>query len=1018
MNLAEFSIRNRLIVWIVIVASLATGWLAYQNMPRFEDPEFTIRTAQIFTQYPGASPIEVAEEVSDELETAIQQMQEVDEIRSTSSDGLSLLSVDIKFEYSPTKSDLDLVWTKLRNRMADAASNLPPGAEAPVVNDDFGDVYGLYYTLTGPGFTAAELQSYAETLRTNLLAVDGVAKVQIGGTQTEAVFVEISREKASAFGLSVRQIFADLAEQNSVISAGTLVFDGQRLVIDPSGEVDSVTALENVVVSTPEAGTTIRLGEIAEITQGYIDPPRFLQRFNGEPSLSLGVSNLPGTNVVELGERIETAMEASLGQRPYGIEVHEFYNQAKAVDAAVRAFAINVVSALVIVLITLLVFMGPRAAAVIGAALLLTISATLGTMWIVDVPMHRISLGALIIALGMLVDNAIVVTEGMMTGDGKSRSMLDTAKTIVSRTQWPLLGGTLVGILAFAPIGFAPGSTAEFTGDLFWVILISLLYSWVFAITLVPFLGNMLLKSPDPDQGPAKDRVFTRVYKAFMRFLLHVRWLVVGAAVAAFAASVWAFQFVVPGFFPASTTPQIVVDYWLPQGTDITNLDRDLDQIETELMDFEGIESLHTLVGGGTLRYMLVYNSEPNNSSYGQILIRTESYEQVERLLPRIQAHLDLQYPQAQAKVWRFQMGPGGGSKIEAQFLGSDPTVLRRLADEAKAIMASEPGAILVKDDWRQPVPVVTPVYNANIGRRLGISREDLANAIRANYAGDTIGVYREGDDLLPIVSRAPESERLSPESLVSLQIASPATGLTVPLIEIVSDVRTEWRDALLLRVDRVWAIQAQCDPAEGILTGDLLQRLRPQIDAIELPPGYSLVWQGEAGDSAEAQQNLAATIPLGFLAMVLTVVLLFNAVRQPLLIWLTVPLALIGVVIGLLVTGLPMEFMAILGVLSLSGLLIKNAIVLVDQTDLEIGEGKPRHDAVVDSAASRVRPVMMGSMTTVFGLIPLLADAFFQSMAVVLVFGLSFATLLTLLVVPILYALFFGIKSSERAIS
>jgi multidrug efflux pump subunit AcrB len=500
-----------------------------------------------------------------------------------------------------------------------------------------------------------------------------------------------------------------------------------------------------------------------------------------------------------------------------------------------------------------------------------------------------------------------------------------------------------------------------------------------------------------------------------MRSALVARWRVIGAVFGLFVLSIWGFQFVKGGFFPASTTPQIVVDYWLPEGTDFAQTERDMMAVETQLADLSGIVDVQTLIGSGTLRYMLVYSPEPPSASYGQFLIKTESYDVISKLIPQIQNLLDQGYPNSQAKVWRFQLGPGGGSKIEAEFSGPDPVVLRRLAMEAKAIMAADGRAISIKDDWRQPVTVIEPVYSETRGRRLGLSREDMANALQTNFSGRTIGVYREGDDLIPIVAQAPESERLAAEDIAGIQIVSRSSGQSVPLMETVDRVRTVWKDARLLRVNRIWTINAQSDPVPGELASDLLDRLRPQIEAIERPPGYNLEWGGEYGDSKESNDNLASTLPYGLLAMVLTVVILFNALKQPAIIWLVVPLALIGVVFGLLVTGTALEFMAILGLLSLSGLLIKNAIVLVDQMDLEISEGKARFDAVVDSAASRVRPVLMGALTTVLGVLPLFGDAFFKSMAVVLVFGLTFATLLTLIVVPALYAVFFGISSEER---
>ena len=1016
MSIAEFAIKNRLIMMIVIIAAMFGGVFAYENVSRFEDPEFTIRTAVVATQYPGATPEEVAEEVTEPLETAIQQLQEVEEISSYSSAGLSLIYVDIKYEFSPSKAALQAIWSKLRNKIDDAARGLPPGTTAPYVNDDFGDVYGLYYLISGDGYSMRELEDYAKKLRRELLAVDGVAKVTLEGVQDEAIYVEVSRERAAAIGVSVARIFEDLAQQNSVVSAGDVQVDGQRLIIQPSGSVNSIEAIENLVVSTTSSNTIVYLRDIATVSRDYVTPAEFEIRYNGEPAIALGVSNVIGANVVKMGEDIDLKMRETLADRPIGVQVQEFYHQGKIVERSVADFAVNVILALAIVIFTLMIFMGLRSAVIIGAVLIVTIAATLATMFVVGIPMHRVSLGALVIALGMLVDNAIVVTEGILVGVQSGRKKLSVAKDVVARTIWPLLGGTLVGIIAFAPIGLAPGSTAEYTGHLFWVIMISLIFSWIFALTIVPFLADLMFEDAKTDAVPEQEGPLMKRYKSWMRQILAMRWAPVLSAFGLFALAIFGFQYTKPGFFPASTTPQIVIDYWLPEGTDIDTTRSEMLSIEPYLSDLEGVLDVQALIGGGGLRYMLVYSPEIANSAYGQFLIKTESYESIGALLPEIQSYLDAQYPNAQAKVWQFQLGPGGGSKIEAEFSGPEPAVLRRLANEAKSIMAADPKAIAIKDDWRQPVGVIVPQYSETSGRRLGISREDLSEALQRNFSGQTVGVYRENDRLIPIVWRAPENERLDVQEMDAIQVLSPVTGASVPLIELVGGIETQWRDSIMRRIDRVWTIKAQTDPAFGEMPSELLARLKPKIESIELPPGYSLSWGGEYGESTEANGNLFSTLPLGITAMVLVVVFLFNALRQPLLIFLVVPLALIGVVLGLLITYTAMEFMAILGLLSLSGLLIKNAIVLVDQMDLEIREGIPRFDAVVDSAASRVRPVMMGSLTTVLGVIPLLFDAFFKSMAVVLVFGLTFATLLTLIVVPALYVIFFRIKKDERA--
>ncbi|MEL6238898.1 MAG: efflux RND transporter permease subunit [Pseudomonadota bacterium] len=1022
MDIAAFSIRNRLIMWIVIVLSLLAGWTAYQNMPRFEDPEFTIRTAQIFTAYPGGSPENVAREVSAPLEEALQDMAEVEEIRSVSSAGFSEISVDIKYSDSPSKDALQGIWNKLRNKVRDAAADMPPGVSGSQVFDEFGDVFGIYYVLTGDGFTMPELRRYAKALRQDLLTVDGVGKINLAGEQDEVIYVEISRQNAASLGATVNTIFQQLSTQNVVVDGGTVEVDGKRLVITPSGDIDSVGAISNLLVSSSD-GRVVQLSDIATVTRGLRDPPDFITYWDGKPSLVMGVAAVSGSNVVAVAENLSAKMAELEEDRPVGIEVNEFYNQGKVVDKSVSDFVVNVFLALAIVIGALVVFMGFRSGLIIGIGLLLTIAATLGTMYMSDIPMHRISLGALIIALGMLVDNAIVIADGVLIGCQQGRKIIDIASDVVKRSIWPLLGGTLVGILAFAPIGLSPGDTAEFTGDLFWVILISLLYSWVFAITLTPFLCDILYKKIENDcaeSGPVQDTgdkpggLMDR-FKTIISFLVGWRYVTIAAAMGLFATSVFAFGYVTSGFFPASTTPQLVVDYWLPEGTEIGQTDEDMRKLTEYVSTLEGVENVHTLVGRGTLRYMLVYSFESNNSAYGQLLVKIDDYNRLDTMIPQVQAYIDANFTQAQGKVWRFILGPGGGSKIEATFSGPDPDVLRDLARQAQDIYYADGGAIAIKDDWRQRVPAIEPAYSEVKGRRAGVSRQDLGAALARNYTGQQVGVYRENDDLIPIVSRAPKDERQTVDGIGSVQVITPA-GYAVPIEQVTDGIDTIFRDSRLRRIDNVWSIKAQADPAPGTLSGDLQERVEPLVNAIELPPGYSLKWDGEKGNSAEANENLASVIPLGFGAMVLVTIFLFNALRQPLVIWSVVPLALVGVVFGLLVMGVPFEFMAILGVLSLAGLLIKNAIVLVDQIDLEIGEGKPRMDALVDSAASRVRPVLLGSGTTVLGVIPLFTDAFFKSMAVVLVFGLSFATALTLIVVPVVYAAVFGISTDERA--
>ena len=1017
MNLAELSIKNPLICCIVILLCLFGGYSAYETMPRFEDPEFTIRVAKVFTQYPGASPEEVLNEVTEPLETAIQSLPDVKLVNSTSSAGLSDISVEIKFSASPSKGDLQVVWTKLRNKINDAQSSIAPGAGPSVVADDFGDVYGIYYLLTGEGFTMPELLDYAKTLRKELLLVPGVGKVALNGEQNEAIYVEISREQSASLGVSVNNIYNALSLQNAVTDAGDLRVGSNRINIHPSGEITTIEAIENLVVGGSN-GSVLTLRDVADVKRGFIQPPSKIIRYDGQQAIGIGIANVSGYNVVKLGEALDARLTEIETLRPLGIELHEYYHQGKVVDMAIQDFVVNVFMSLAIVFVTLLIFMGFRSGVIMGLTVFITMAATLLFMWVGGIPMHRISLGALIISLGMLVDNGVVVTDGILVGIKEGRKKLDVAKEVARKNMKPLLGGTLVGIIAFAPIGFAPGDTAEFTNSLFWVVMIALSLSWLFAFTITPLFCYWLFPEPKGTTGSAakKKSLFMPLYEGIIRAVLKNKAIAIAAVLIAFGTSIWGFQFVKSGFFPASVTPQVVVNFELTQGTDIRVTEEELIRLEKYIQGLEGVENVQTIIGGGTLRYMLTYDGGSDNSASGQILVKTADYRLNDDLIEDIQSHIDQEFPDALGKAWKFIMGPGGGSKIEATFKGPDVSVLKSLAAQAKQVMQDDGEAVLIKDTWGEQVPYLEPVYSKTKGERLGIRRKDLADALATNFSGRRLGVFREGEYLIPIISRAPEEERSDIFDTFGIQILSPTTGETVPLAQVLETGGIKWRDGRLLRENRVLTITAQGDPAPNVLTDDLFQRVKPKIEAIALPNGYSMEWDGEFGGSAEAQSSLASTIPLGLLAMILVVVFLFNSIRQPIIVWSVVPLMMIGVTLGLVLTSTPLEFMGILGLLSLSGLVIQNSLVLVDNTDDLIAQGMPRFDALVESASSRFRPVVMGAFTTVLGIAPLFFDAFFRSMTVVLAFGLSFATIITLLVTPALYAMWFRIRKDEVA--
>ncbi|HSO82906.1 efflux RND transporter permease subunit [Thiocapsa sp.] len=1018
MNIAAYTLRKRTIAWLACLVLLVGGYIAYQQLGRFEDPEFVIRQAVIVTPYSGALPAQVAEEVTDAIEGAVQQLQEVKEVTSVSTLGQSRVSVEIDLRFARTKDDLEQVWDKLRRKVADAQRLLPPGAGPSVVNDDFGDVYALFFAVTGDGYRLEQIRDYVEDLERELVLVPGVARVATLGAPQDAIFVEIAAAKAAQLGVSLEQIHQVLRERNLLAAAGDLRVGPQRVAVSPTGQIDSVEAIGNIVLASSGGDRVISLKDVATITRGMLEPPRALVRYDGEPAIGLGVSNLSGGNVVAMGDAVRARLAELESQRPVGMELNIVSYQSDAVRTAVDGFVANLVAAVVIVVLVLVLFMGLRSGLIVGAILLLTVAGTLIAMHLDGIAMQRISLGALIIALGMLVDNAIVVTDGILVRLQKGEERTRAAVEVVQATQWPLLGGTAVGILAFSAIGLSPTDMGEYAGSLFWVILYSMLLSWLLAVTLTPLFCVSFLKVKPAEGagiGAGSGPVLGR-YRRLLQVLLRRRLGTGIGLLALLLAAVLGFGAVPPGFMPESARPQFVVDLYLSQGTDIEVTAAELAEVEAHVRGKPGVTHATSFVGQGGLRFMLTYVPEDPNSAYGQLLVDVEDAALIAPLIVELQTELEARHPDAAIKVWKFMLGRGGGKKIEAAFRGPDPEVLRDLAEQAKAVMANDPDAVAIQDDWREKVPVLRPAVDPVAAQRAGVDATQISAALNRAFTGAQVGVYREGDTLVPIVSRAPLAERATADQLDNVQVYSPTAQRYLPVGQLVTGVDVAWEDAVIRRVNRFPTIKAQADPPPGELSGPLLERLRPEVEAIALPPGYALEWEGEYKASREANEGLALSAPYGFAAMVLAVVVMFNAVRQPLVIWLTVPLAIIGVTIGLLLFRVPFEFMAILGFLSLIGMLVKNSIVLVDQADAERRDGKAGLDAVLDAAVSRARPVFLGALTTILGVAPLLLDPFFKSMAVTIMFGLAFATALTLVVVPLLYAVLFRIQASGRA--
>jgi multidrug efflux pump subunit AcrB len=1012
MNIAEFSIRNRTVTLVLTLVLLGGGLLSYQGMSRLEDPEFTIKDALVITPYAGASAAEVEEEVTDEIEKAVQQLGQLDEITSKSDRGLSTVTVSIQKKYD--KSTLPQVWDELRRKVGDAQSKLPPGAGPSLVVDDYGDVYGVFVAVYGEEYSYAELKRYVDLLRRELLLVQDVAKIETYGERVEAVFVEPSRDRMSQLGIPPQVIIDELRQKNLVADAGRVKVGPEFITIQPSGETQTVRQFESILISRG-VEQQVYLRDVANVRRGYVEPQDHMIRYDGKTAIGLGISTASGGNVVTMGQALRQRILELQSQMPLGIEIGIVSLQSQAVVEAISGFVNSLLQAVAIVVVVLLLFMGLRSGLLIGFVLLLTIAGSFIFLQPMGVALERISLGALIIALGMLVDNAIVIVDGMLIKLQKGVEPERAASEVVAQSALPLLGATVIAILAFAAIGTSDDSTGEFCRSLYQVVLVSLLLSWVTAVTVTPLLCVMFLKAAAGESADADPYGggFYSAYRGFLQGCIRLRWLSLSAVVGVFVVALWGFGYVKQSFFPPSTRPQFMVDFWMPQGTHIDDTRREVASIESYLLEQEGVTHVTSLIGKGGLRFLLTYTPEKLNSAYAQLLVDVDDPQKIDTLLPAIETRLAERYPDALAYASKFQLGPGSTGKIQARFSGPDPDVLRQLASQTTAIMQADPDTKAIRTDWRQRVKLLQPLLAEEQASLNGIRRSNLAETLLVGFEGARVGVYREGDLLLPIIIRAPEEQRGDVGSIQNLQIWSPVAGRMIPLRQVVSGFETGFEDEIIMRKDRKRTIIAFADPVRGAAS-ELFARLRPQIEGLELPEGYTLEWGGEYEDSGEAQEALAGGIPLFVLLMVLVTIGLFNSLRQPLVIWLCVPLALIGVTAGLLGTGQPFGFMALLGFLSLMGMLIKNAVVLIDQINMELAEGKQLYPAILDSGVSRLRPVAMAASTTALGMIPLLLDAFFISMAVTIIAGLLFATVLTMVVVPVLYAIFYGASEEE----
>ena len=804
----------------------------------------------------------------------------------------------------------------------------------------------------------------------------------------------------------------------------------RHIALDPQGAFDSADEMLDLVIGSDRSGRQLFLRDVASLERGDREPPRRLLRYDGKPAIGLGISTVRGGNVVTMGDGVRRKLDELEQYRPVGVEFGEINFQPTAVSTAINQFVVKLGQAVSIVFVVLIVAMGLRAGLIIGAVLFLTIMTTFLVMFLKgDLLMERISLGALIIALCMLTDNAIIVIEACKVGIERGENKLDVIREAVAQNQWPLFAATAIGILAFAAIGLSEDASGEMLRSLFWVILISLTLSWVSSVTVTPLLSYLLFKpiaGGTAGRDDPYDRLPFRAYRRALALALKFRWAVVLICLVALGASLYGLTRVKQGFFTSPDRPQFLVDVFLPAGTHIRETEAFAGEVQPYIQALPGVTHVTSLIGGGGLRFMLTYGPERENPAYVQFLVDVDDWRKIEGLVADIQRRLDERHPDANAIARKFLFGPNNGGRIQARFQGPDPATLLQLSDQARRVLAEDVGAVGVRDDWGEPVKVIRPdLLDLQAGRN-GISRVEVADALRAGFEGRVVGYYREPGStgwgvfpqetrFLPIIARPPQDEREDVSAINSLQIWSPVAGRMIPLSQVTSGTEVVWEDPVIMRRDRMPTITVHADPRFG-LPSELFGRVRLAIEQIERPPGYSLEWGGEEEDNNRARTRLAEPIPFFAAVMVFICVCLFNSIRSTILMWLVMPLVLIGVTTGLLLTGMPFTFMALLGVLALGGELIKMQIVVLSKVRNEMERGKSPYQALLDGGTSKVRPVCMVAFTTVLGMIPLLLDPFFGAMAACVIFGLATAAVLCLIVTPVFYAIFFGIHEDSPA--
>ena len=1010
MSLPEYSLKNRKVVWFFLFILLAGGALGFVTLGKKEDSVFVIKSASLVCSYPGATPLEVEQLVTEPIEREVQSMRLVHKITSESYYGLSKILVEL--DPATRASEIPQLWDELRRKVLNIQPRLPAGASPVTVADDFGDVYGIYYGLSvDGGFTWAELRDWAQRIKTALVTVDGVQKVSLFGEQTPVVNVYVNLAALANFAIRPETIVATIGQQNTIVNSGEKQAGALQIQILEAGTYKGLDDISNQML-TAASGKQYRLGDIARVERGYADPPQTLMRVDGRRAVGIGISTEAQVDVVKTGEKIIRVLDGLTRQMPVGMDLTVLYPENRIAQQANATFVLNLAESVAIVILIIMLVMGFRAGVLIGSSLLFSIGGTLLLMQFLGEGLNRTSLAGFIIAMGMLVDNAIVVTDNaqqaMLRGVARRRAVVDGANA----PRWSLLGATLIAIFSFLPLYLAPSSVAEIVKPLFVVLALSLLLSWVLALTQTPLFGDFMLRV-NPAAHDPYDTKFYRAFDRLLAALLRWRWGVVAGVVALFAAALAVMGLMPQNFFPSLDKPYFRADVLLPEGYNIRDTEHNLRTMEEWLHAQPEVKTVSVTMGSTPPRYYLASSSVSLLPNFGNILVELHDKGQTEAVEARFNAYVRAMCPDVWLRSSLFKLSPVPDAAIEFGFIGDDIDTLRRLTQAAEEIMWRTAGTVNIRNSWGNRVPTWLPLYSQMKGQRIGVTRSQMAQGITIATQGYRLGEYREGDQFMPILLKDENIDTYNLTNLQALPIFTPA-GKVYSIEQATDGFRFEYRVGVVKRYNRQRVMKAQCDPGRGVNTMRLYAALRDSVlRGVVLPEGYSMKVFGEQESQQESNSALARYMPLTMVLIFIVLLLLFRNYREPTVILLMIPLIFIGVVLGLAVTGKVFNFFSLLGLLGLVGMNIKNAVVLVEQIGVLRSEGKGAYEALTAATRSRIVPVAMASGTTILGMLPLLFDSMFGAMAATIMGGLLVATLLTVCVLPVVYAIFYNIRKS-----